>query len=144
MNRGRPTKYDPRYVDEVDAYLAETGKEQTHLPKKESFALRIGVNGDTLVEWAKKYPDFSAALAKIDLRQKEQLVDDGIYGGKEVNATIVKLLLMNNHGMKERSDHTTDDKPIQPFSDEQADRIAGRISGGKRTPGGASGEEITD
>ena len=31
-----------------------------------------------------------------------ELIDDGIYGGKEVNATIVKLLLQNNHGMKER------------------------------------------
>lgn len=101
---GRPTKYNPRLIDEVDAYLKMTGKENMHLPKLESFALHISVNGDTLVEWGKKYPEFSAALDKIKKRQLEQLVDDGIYGGKEVNSTIVKLLLQNNHGMRERSE----------------------------------------
>lgn len=110
--RGRPTKYDPAFVDSVNKYLETTGKEQLHLPKMESFALFLGVHKDTLYEWAKHYPDFSKAMDKIMMKQAEQLIDDGIYGGKEVNATIVKLLLQNNHGMKERSDQTTDDKPL--------------------------------
>ena len=109
---GRPTKYDPSFVEEVDKYLETTGREQTHLPKMESLALWLNVNGDTLVEWGKKYPDFSAALEKLKKRQAEQLIDDGIYGGKEVNSTIVKLLLQNNHGMKERVDQTTNDKEL--------------------------------
>ena len=109
---GRPTKYDPSFVDEVDKYLATTGKENMHLPKIQSFALWLDVNDDTLVEWGKKYPEFSAALKKLMKRQAEQLIDDGIYGGKEVNATIVKLLLQNNHGMKEKTDVTTNDKDI--------------------------------
>lgn len=112
MKVGRPTKYDPSLVDEVFRYLETTGKEQMHLPKIESFALYIGVHKDTLYEWAKKYPKFSDALGIILQRQAEQLIDDGIYGGKEVNSTIVKLLLQNNHGMKERQDHTTNDKPL--------------------------------
>lgn len=78
----------------------------------QSLALWLNVNGDTLVEWGKKYPDFSAALEKLKAKQAEQLIDDGIYGGKEVNATIVKLLLQNNHGMKERTDQTTNDKEL--------------------------------
>lgn len=101
---GRPTKYRETFTAEADAYLATTGKEQMHLPKIESFALWLDVNEDTLVEWGKKYPDFSAALDKIKKRQKEQLIDDGIYGGNQVNATIVKLLLQNNHGMREKND----------------------------------------
>lgn len=109
MTKGRPTKYDPKYVAEVDKYLAEeTGREQMHLPKIESFAIRIGVNKTTLYEWAKRYEDFSNALDKIMQRQAQQLIDDGIYGGKEVNSTIVKLLLQNNHGMREKQDVTTD------------------------------------
>lgn len=112
MPAGRPTKYDPSFVKEVDRYLETVGKEQTHLPKMQSLALRLNVNGDTLVEWGKKYPEFSAALEKLMAKQAEQLIDDGIYGGKEVNATIVKLLLQNNHGMKERTDTTTNDKEL--------------------------------
>ena len=100
--RGRPTKYELIFVDKIDDYLATTGREQTTLPKIESFALFLSVHKDTLYEWAKKYPDFSDALAKILLKQAEQLIDDGIYGGKEVNSTIVKLALTNNHGYKRK------------------------------------------
>lgn len=109
---GRPTKYNPLFVNEVEEYLKTTGKEQMHLPKIESFAIWLDVNKSTLYEWAKLYPEFSDALDKIMKKQAEQLIDDGIYGGKEVNSTIVKLLLQNNHGMKERQDVTTNDKDI--------------------------------
>ena len=101
---GRPTLYSPALVGKVDEYLSTTGKEQMHLPKIVSFARYINVTKETLYQWAKIYPDFSDALAKIMKAQEEQLIDDGIYGGKEVNATIVKLLLMNNHGMREKTD----------------------------------------
>lgn len=146
---GRPTKYDPSFVAAVDEYLNTTGKEQTTLPKIESFALFIGVHKDTLYEWASKtddngnlvYPEFSDALGKILLRQAEQLIDDGIYGGKEVNATIVKLLLMNNHGMRERSDMTSDNKPINTFNDDQVDRIAERVIQRKGSSGNTPSEE---
>ena len=110
---GRPTKYNPMFVDELDKYLRTTGKEQTSLPTIQGFALHLGVDDETLTEWAKKYPDFSATLKRLKHLQAKQLIDDGIYGGKEVNATIVKLLLQNNHGMKERVDNTTNDKEIQ-------------------------------
>jgi len=109
---GRPTKYEPSFIGKVDEYLKEATKENMSLPKVVSFALKIGVNKTTLYEWAKKYPDFSNALEKIKLSQEERLLDDGIYGGKEVNSTIVKLALTNNHGYKDRSDITSDDKPI--------------------------------
>lgn len=110
---GRPTKYDPSFVEEVDNYLTNVGKEQQHLPKVESFAIYIGVHKDSLYEWAKLYPEFSDALKKIMLLQAEQLIDDGIYGGKEVNATIIKLLLQNNHGMREKTDTTTDGEKLE-------------------------------
>lgn len=98
---GAPSKYDPQFVQEVDRYLAETGKEQQHLPKIESLAIRLNVSKKTLYNWAEIHPEFLHALEKIMLYQGEQLIDDGIYGGKEVNAVIVKLLLQNNHGMQD-------------------------------------------
>ena len=110
---GRPSKYDPSFVNELENYLATTGKEQTSLPTRQGFALWLGVDDETLNEWAKIHSDFSATLRKLMLLQGQQLIDDGIYGGKEVNATIVKLLLQNNHGMKERVDNTTNDKDLE-------------------------------
>lgn len=109
---GRPTKYDPKFIDEVNVYLAKATKDNMHMPKVESFALHIGVTKKTLYNWAEKHRQFLHSLEKIMTYQAERLIDDGIYGGKEVNATIVKLLLQNNHGYKERSDITTNDKDI--------------------------------
>jgi hypothetical protein len=105
----RPTKYDPSFVAELENYLATTGREQTKLPTVEGFALWLGVSRDSLYEWSKLYPAFSDTLGQIEHKQKEQLVNDGIYGGKEVNATIVKLLLQNNHGMREKQELTGND-----------------------------------
>lgn len=110
---GRPTKYKEEYCSLVEKYLLTTGKEQMELPMVEGFALFLGVHRDTLYEWEKKYPKFSDALEIIRVYQKLQLVNDGIYGGKEVNATIVKLLLQNNHDMRERRDITSGDEKLE-------------------------------
>lgn len=110
---GQPTKYNTDTIALADKYLSTTGSHQMKLPSIEGLALYIGVHRDTLYEWAKKYPAFSDTLRIVEELQKEQLVADGIYGGKEVNATIVKLLLQNNHGMREKQDVTTDGEKIE-------------------------------
>lgn len=109
---GRPTKYQESFNDELDKYLETTGKENMSLPTIQGFALWLGVDDETIGLWAKEHKEFSATFRRLKLLQAQQLIDDGIYGGKEVNATIVKLLLQNNHGMKERTDTTTNDKDI--------------------------------
>lgn len=111
---GRPTKYHPEFIDELDEYLKSTGREQMSLPTIQGFSLWLDVDDETLTEWSKKYPEFSATLQRLKKLQAKQLIDDGIYGGKEVNSTIVKLLLQNNHGMKERTDLTTNDETLAP------------------------------
>ena len=99
---GRPTKYTPDFIEEIDNYLQTmVGREQTKLPTRYSFAQYIGVNDDTLDDWAAKYPDFLRAIKKIERAQKEQLMDDGLYGGKEVNPAMAIFLLKVNHGMIE-------------------------------------------
>lgn len=109
---GRPTSYDPSFIQEVDEYLQTTGKEACELPTLQGFSLHINRSLDAIEDWRKLYPEFSGALKKLMATQATQLINDGIYGGKEVNATIVKLLLQNNHGMKERLDQTTNDKDL--------------------------------
>ena len=86
---GRPEKYKPEFVNELDIYLSTTGREQTSLPTIQGFALHLGVDDETLTEWAKRHPKFSATFKRLKQIQAKQLIDDGIYGGKEVNSTIV-------------------------------------------------------
>ena len=111
---GRPIKYRDWMCDTLDDYLATTGREQMSLPTIEGFACYLDVSRVTLYDWAKKHKKLSYTLEKILRIQGKQLIDDGIYGGKEVNATIVKLLLQNNHGMREKTDTdiTSGGKPI--------------------------------
>lgn len=110
---GAPSKYQDSFVNEVDIYLKNATRENMHMPKVESFANHLGVTKKTLYNWAEIHPEFLHSLEKIMSLQAERLIDDGIYGGKEVNATIVKLLLQNNHGMRERTDITSDDEKLE-------------------------------
>ena len=55
--------------------------------------------------------DFLHALEKIENLQGKILQNKGLLG--EFNPTITKLMLSANHGMREKSDITSDDKPIE-------------------------------
>jgi len=129
LKMGRPTKYKPEFVAMVDEYLADCEDEYTefhktrgdksdsydrlikvNLPSLVGFSLRINVDETTMWEWAKIYPDFSKALDKIKKIQQERLVKGGLSG--EYNPMIAKLVLSANHGMREKSDITSDDKAI--------------------------------
>ena len=131
MQVGRPTKYDPKYIDSVDEYLksrqdeevgivrkSEDGKKyrvyekrtKVKLPTMEGFALFIGVPRRSLYDWRDKHEDFSHSLEKIVQAQQERLLDKGLSG--EYNSTIAKLVLSANHGMVERKDVTSGDQPL--------------------------------
>lgn len=99
---GRPTKYIPEIIyPKIEEYISECGREATELPTVEGLAIKLDVNPDTLFEWSKVHPEFSESIKKILARQKKQLMNDGMYGGKEVNAAMAIFLLKANHGMNE-------------------------------------------
>ena len=99
---GRPTKYIPDVIyPKIEQYLSTVGREQTALPTVEGLATALDVRTETLYQWAKEYPEFSDTIKKIAEKQKEQLMNDGMYGGKEVNAAMAIFLLKVNHGMNE-------------------------------------------
>lgn len=106
------------------------------LPTIVGFAAYLGVSEKTLYNWAGDNDDFRIALDKIKNEQKQRLINSGLSGN--YNSTIAKLILSSNHGMKERVDKTSDDKPINNFNDEQVDRIADRIANRKGNDGGTS------
>lgn len=109
----------------IDEYLAQCGKEQMTLPTRIGFAKFIGVQRQLVLDWEKAkdaegnliHTEFKEALEKIDDAQKQQLMDDGLYGGKEVNSTMAIFLLKVNHDMIEKSalDLTSQGEKIAPM-----------------------------
>jgi len=121
LSRGRPTKYDPKFADEIVKFFSgpkfeqfiksekqttkkngttetwiEYGYRPLDLPTFNKFARKIGVNGDTIVEWTEarypltfevkalagklKHPEFSAAYNTAKELQKEFLSDNALKG----------------------------------------------------------------
>ena len=80
------------------------------LPSIEGFSLHLGVATKTLYNWGDEHPEFLHALEKIKKEQQLRLMDKGLSG--EYNSTIAKLILSANHGMREKSDITTDGKEL--------------------------------
>jgi hypothetical protein len=100
---GRPTLYTPKAIEEINEYLKEAIPQNMKIPTVEGIALRLGISRDTLYEWAEVHPEFSDTIAKMKMMQKEALIETGIFGGKEINAPIIALLLKVNHDMVEVS-----------------------------------------
>lgn len=114
---GRPTKYDPSFIEELDKYLTKVNAQMNCLPTIEGFALHLGVDADTINNWANKKlkdesgrptkklarPTFFHAIKKLKTLQKERLINDGLYGGKKVNTAMAIFLLKVNHDMIEKN-----------------------------------------
>ncbi len=96
---GRPTKYIPDIIyPKIEEYLASVN--DTQLPSIEGLALYLDVTSETIRQWVNEYPQFSSTIKKIADKQKQQLMDDGMYGGKEVNAAMaIFLLKVNRHSL---------------------------------------------
>lgn len=140
---GRPTKYSDEilkrtleYIDECeDDEVQQTvgmsakgtelfkNKVVVNLPSVEGLAYYLDVNKSTLYEWEKEYPEFSNALSKLRAKQADVVLNKGLSG--DYNPTIAKLILSNNHGYRERTDTTTDNKPINTdtFTKEEKDKL---------------------
>lgn len=108
----RPSSYDQNkpYLQLADEYLATCGREQTKLPKVSEFCREyIGVTDETVELWIKgenlpegaDTTELIASIKRIKDAQKEELQDDGLFGGKEVNNAMAIFLLKANHGMIE-------------------------------------------
>jgi hypothetical protein len=145
---GRPTKYDPSYCEKVKDYLAQSVDEwdeyhktrgdksdtyertlKVKLPSHEGFAIYLGVIVQTLINWSEEYPDFLVALRLIDQAQKERLANEGLAG--TYSPLIAKLILSSNHGMRERSDFTSDDEKIKNINVSITDNNAKKSTEGQ-------------
>ena len=116
---GRPTKYIPETVFPlIEDYLASVN--DTELPSVEGLALHLNVTTSTIYLWAEKYPEFSEYIKRIAAKQKKQLMNDGMYGGKEVNASMAIFLLKAIHGLKDGGDTTNIQVNVTPILGKEA------------------------
>jgi len=111
-------KYPANIIELTEAYIERCGNEQMELPTVEGLALELGVNDDTLNAWSKKHNDFQKVFTKLKLSQKVQLINGGMYGGKEVNQAMFIFLLKVNHNMIEKTatDITSKGKQVVGFN----------------------------
>jgi hypothetical protein len=100
---GAPSKYDNLVIPKLVEYILSCSREQTELPTIEGFAEKLDVDPDTIDNWCKEHEEFFGAIKKLKAKQKNQLINDGLYGGKEVNQAMAIFLLKANHGLKETS-----------------------------------------
>ena len=123
---GRPSKYDPSFIKIAQDYIDSCGREATELPTIEGLSLIIGCDDEQISIWAKGDKEFSAAVKDLKQKQKSQLINDGLYGGKEVNQAMAIFLLKVNHGMVEKTalDVTSAGEPI--YGGKSTENIPGR------------------
>lgn len=129
---GRPSKYKPEYCEQlekffdidpyrevIDVYTYKDGttKETVKLlpndmPFIRDFAKQIGVNVDTLYEWAKQHAEFSEALKAVKQLQEKILVINGLNGC--YNSTFAIFTAKNVIGWRDQThvDHTTKGKEL--------------------------------
>jgi len=84
------------------------------LPTIEGLAKHLGVNRSTLYEWRDNHTTFSDSLEAVVAEQKRLVIEHSLNG--DYNPTIAKLILASNHGMTDRTDVTSGDKPIKSNS----------------------------
>lgn len=138
---GRPTKYDPKYCEELLAFfdvdpwtleekvmtrrdgseVSEAVRLPTRLPTFERFAHKIGVHVDTMIEWANKkdeagnlvHPEFSEAYKRAKQLQKDLLVENGLQGLYNTPWSI--FLAKNITDLRDKQEHEHTGKDGAPI-----------------------------
>lgn len=135
---GRPQEYDASFVKKAQKYLDECvdgyrrvmkskGKRSVmyahekviKLPNMGGLAVYLGIARATIYDWARKYPEFSDIIERIQAEQENRLINGGI--SSEYNPTISKVLL-TKHGYREGHEVANPDgsNAFRPSTEEQA------------------------
>ncbi len=105
---GRPTNYNPKYCQMVIEHMASG-------LSKEAFCGAIGIAKQTLYNWMRGHKEFLDAVHIGEAKSLyfwEKKGIEGMWLGGKFNFIVWKFNIQNRHGWKEKSDITSDDKPI--------------------------------
>ena len=79
-------------------------REDVILPSLEGWCMENNIAIRTAYSWIEAHPPFASAYDQLKLVQKQRLQERGLLN--QYNSQIVKFLLENNHGMREKADST--------------------------------------
>lgn len=139
---GRPSKYDPKYCQEIIEFFnkpiyeyvevevetedGEVSKSVAvdkfgdpirvpcNLPTKERFAFSIGVHTETLSNWADKHQEFFDAIKKAEMLQKDILIQNGLFANYDKTFAIFVGKNVTDMSDKKAVDHTSSDGSMSP------------------------------
>jgi hypothetical protein len=127
METGRPTKYDPKYCKDIIEFFdknpltgfVENDKQRmrpTRLPTFAMFAMKLGVEHQTLLNWCDDNPAFLEAYNAAKELQKQFLMDLGLSG--ETPPASFIFVAKNITDMKDEKgiDLTSKGEQIQGFN----------------------------
>ncbi len=115
---GRPSKYDPKYCQEIIDFLGQGFS-------IEAFAGYLGMAIDTIYQWDKKHPEFSeakkigVAMSQYNWERKgidglykvtETNLETGISTTRQINSAIWIFNMINRFGWRQKADVTSDGK----------------------------------
>lgn len=104
---GRPSEWKDEYVALAFDYLTNFDtKYNDAFPMISGLADEIGVEPDTLNNWAKDHPEFFGALRRIRTKQKRVVQNKTAFGS--MNTTMGIRVLAANHGMAEKQESKTE------------------------------------
>jgi len=107
MAFGRPTKYDPKYCEELIEFMSQGFS-------YEAFAGHLTVAISTLYEWEGANPDFSEAKKLAFAKNRifweakgvEGLKNESGPGAVNLNSTVWIFNMKNRFGWRDRTEHS--------------------------------------
>jgi hypothetical protein len=123
---GAPTKLTEEMMERIRTYLArhagdtidrinftKDGRVDVPVPIPPSInglSVDIGITRETLYQWGKINQEISDTLRKITAKYEEILKENGL--SDRYNAGFAKFLLSCDHNKREKTDVTSDGKPM--------------------------------
>ena len=98
---GRPTKYNAKVQKQADEYLSRLEELGHVIPSRAGLCCYLGIAKSTSYDWEQQYPKFSDALRAVEVMQEHMTLNGSL--ANQLNSTIAKLVLSNNHGYSETS-----------------------------------------
>ena len=114
-----PTKYKDEILSKTIEYTDNFGDYGHAIPSVEGLADVLKIQKASISDWAENSAndEFTKAMNMLSNRQHLELINKGLSGA--FNETVVKLILINNHGYKDKkfinANHNHDLKEPQNY-----------------------------